>query len=163
MKSRCILLFALGSASLTAQAPCVNRGQMPPIPPPYPNQQSLCAAPHGQKANLIPPSGQDANAYSLRLRSFVVNRQYAGAPYNWLHDLTWRLTGEYEGCQNDPNALSFGVHPAVKIYYSPEVIEWLCQGRRGPLPAGAMIVKEMHTIASVSVDASNLMWLPGAS
>lgn len=163
MTIRSMLLFALASASLTAQTPCVNRGPMPVIPPPYSNQQALCQAPHGQKANLIPPSGPDGNAYSLKLRSFVVNRQYAAAPYNWLHDLTWRLTGEYEGCQNDPNALSFGVHPAVKIYYSPEVIEWLCKGRPGPLPAGAMIVKEMHSISSVSVDASNLMWLADAS
>src|SRR5262249_18988511 len=37
-------------------------------------------------------------------------------------------------------------HPAVRIYYSPEMIDWLCGGRQGEIPNGAMIIKEMHAI-----------------
>lgn len=135
---------------------------MPVIPPPYPNAGALCAAPHGQKANLIPPSNQNANDYSLKLRRFIVNRSYAAPPYDWLHDLTWRLTGEYQGCQFDNAALSYGVHPAVRIYYSLEITEWLCSGRKGNLPDGAMVIKEMHRIGNINVDPSGLMWLPSA-
>jgi hypothetical protein len=36
----------------------------------------------------------------------------------------------------------YGVHPAVKIYYSPQVVSWLKDGRKGSIPDGAMIVKE---------------------
>lgn len=42
--------------------------------------------------------------------------------------------------------LSFGVHPAVRLYYSPEVVEWLCNNREGELPDGAIVIKEMHSI-----------------
>ncbi len=38
---------------------------------------------------------------------------------------------------------SYGTHPAVRIYYSHEVISWLEKGRRGEVPDGAFIVKEM--------------------
>jgi hypothetical protein len=32
----------------------------------------------------------------------------------------------------------------VKVYYSPEVWKWMREGRKGSLPAGAVIVKEMY-------------------
>lgn len=34
------------------------------------------------------------------------------------------------------------VHPAVHIYYSPEVSHWLLNGRQGDIPDGAVIIKE---------------------
>ncbi|HZE71667.1 MAG TPA: hypothetical protein VE135_19340 [Pyrinomonadaceae bacterium] len=40
---------------------------------------------------------------------------------------------------------SFGTHNAVKIYYSPQVWDWLKhRNRQGAIPDGAMIVKEMY-------------------
>ena len=159
MTIRSMLLFALASASLTARTPCVNRGPMPVIPPPYSDQQALCQAPHGQKANLIPPSGPDGNAYSLKLRSFV--HQPGGctaAPTTGCTISPGGSPGEYRGPEQ-PQRAELRRASAVKIYYWPEVIEWLCKGPPGPLPAGAMIVKEIHHLSSVSVDASNLMSL----
>jgi mono/diheme cytochrome c family protein len=38
----------------------------------------------------------------------------------------------------------YGTHPAVKIYYSPKVMEWLVGGRQGDIPDGAMIIKEQY-------------------
>jgi len=36
----------------------------------------------------------------------------------------------------------------IRIYYSPEVIDWLCNDRQGPIPDGAAVVKEMNSIDS---------------
>lgn len=57
---------------------------------------------------------------------------------DWVHDRNVRDTG--------PNILSsnYGTHPAVRIYYSPEVSSWLEGGRDGNLPIGSMIIKEMY-------------------
>lgn len=38
----------------------------------------------------------------------------------------------------------YGTHPAVRIYYSPRVMNWLINGRTGPIPDGAMIIKEQY-------------------
>ncbi len=37
------------------------------------------------------------------------------------------------------------VHPAVHIYYSPEVSQWLANGRKGEVPDGAVIIKEQFS------------------
>jgi hypothetical protein len=37
------------------------------------------------------------------------------------------------------------VHPAVHIYYSPEVSKWLLNGREGDIPDGAVIIKEQFS------------------
>jgi hypothetical protein len=45
------------------------------------------------------------------------------------------------------DGMSFGVHRAVRVWYSPEIADWLCAGRpEGGLPDGAMIIKEMAPI-----------------
>jgi hypothetical protein len=36
----------------------------------------------------------------------------------------------------------YGTHPVVRIYYSPQIMQWLLGGRQGTIPDGAMIVKE---------------------
>lgn len=44
------------------------------------------------------------------------------------------------------NGVSYGVHPTVKIYYSPAVIDWLLRRDSGQaIPDGAMIVKEQYS------------------
>jgi cytochrome P460 len=37
-----------------------------------------------------------------------------------------------------------GVHPAVRIYYSPGIMTWLVNGRINNIPDGSMIIKEMY-------------------
>lgn len=82
------------------------------------------------------------NKYDKTLVTFINERQYIKE--GWKSDLNWRMTGPYVGKIGEGK--SFGVHPAVKIYYSPEVTEWLCKNREGELPDNAMIVKEMRSI-----------------
>ncbi len=91
-----------------------------------------------------PLSDLDAkNEYDLAFQDFLIARDYVNE-LEWSGDMNWRLTGPYVG--EIGKGQNYGVHPAVRIYYSPEVLEWLCNGREGSIPDGAMIIKEMHSI-----------------
>ncbi|HWS85851.1 MAG TPA: cytochrome P460 family protein [Pyrinomonadaceae bacterium] len=74
--------------------------------------------------------------YQEQLARFLQCRQYT--KMNWAEDKGVRDTGPFV------NNNSYGVHPAVKIYYSPEVFAWLKGGRKGVIPDGAVIVKEQY-------------------
>lgn len=56
----------------------------------------------------------------------------------WCHDKSLRDTGPYK------DHVSYGTHPTVRIYYSPEMMEWLRNGRRGMPRDGAVIIKEQY-------------------
>lgn len=85
----------------------------------------------------------EKNRYDLLLRSFL--RGYGYRAPDWRGDQSWRLTGPVVGPFSDH--VSYGVHPAVRVWYSPQIVRWLCEGRpERPIPDGAMIVKEMHPI-----------------
>jgi hypothetical protein len=57
----------------------------------------------------------------------------------WRRDISVRDTGPFA------NQVYYGVHPAVRIWYSPKVMAWLESGREGEIEDGAVIVKEMFT------------------
>jgi hypothetical protein len=82
------------------------------------------------------------NGYDEALRKFLRDREYR--KLGWVPDQRWRMTGPYVGPFGAGK--SYGVHPAVRIWYSPEMVDWMCGGREGEIPDGAMIVKEMHAI-----------------
>lgn len=94
----------------------------------------------GLPADIADPEAK--NAYDEQLRQFLRDRKYR--EQGWIADQRWRLTGPYVGPYGAGK--SYGVHPAVRIWYSPEMADWLCAGREGEIPDGAMIVKEMHGI-----------------
>src|SRR3954447_13815935 len=90
-------------------------------------QEAPFAAPHTiTRAQL-------AN-YEQQLLTWLQNDEYA--KLGWCVDKSIRDTGPYI------NGTYFGTHKAVRIYYSPGVMRWLTGGRTGPIPDGAMIVKE---------------------
>ncbi|MBV9926924.1 MAG: cytochrome P460 family protein [Acidobacteria bacterium] len=74
--------------------------------------------------------------YQEQLARFLQCRQYT--KLGWAEDKGVRDTGPYV------KGSYYGVHPAVKIYYSPEVFRWLKGGRKGSIPDGAVIVKEQY-------------------
>ena len=83
------------------------------------------------------PSTVSETQFEELLYAFLLERRYLGKA--WTRDKRIRDTGPYL------NGEYFGTHPAVRIYYSPEVITWLEAGRpQGELPNGAMIIKEMY-------------------
>lgn len=176
----CVLLLALigcprnvpeggpapGPAPVDAGTPqsCIQP-RPPPTPElPWKDVQQLCErAPRGAPWPQALPVEPTEEAYALRVQGFLRAFSYRQAPYAWLSDSTWRMTGPYEGCP--PNGINKGPHPAVRIYYSPQVIDWLCRYRRGehqlpnapPMPDGAMIIKEM-----INPDLVNLALIPGS-
>ena len=75
--------------------------------------------------------------YERLLYKFLFKRSYAASPLSWAQDKEIRDAGPFIG------GLNYGTHPAVRIYYSPEVIDWLRRGRQGAVADGGMIVKEM--------------------
>lgn len=59
-----------------------------------------------------------------------------------------------QGWIHDPEVrTSDGVHPLVKVYYSPSMWYWMTTlGRQGDPPLGAMLVKEQYQDASKPLD-----------
>ncbi len=98
--------------------------------------------------SVVPPFGErrplpntlELEAFEREVYAFLADRIYATAD-GWGHDkgLRVRDTGPWIA------HTYYGTHPAVRVFYSPEVIAWIESGRRGSLPEGAMIVKEMLT------------------
>ena len=81
------------------------------------------------------PSALPSKLYEEKLYTFIGSRKYVDL--GWTKDKTIRDTGPFQ------NGVYYGTHPAVRVYYSPEVITWLKSERVGVLPDGAMIIKEM--------------------
>lgn len=102
-------------------------------------QTSPCAK--GDESGLpLPSSFLPARLpeFQAQLKSFLTSGKYRAL--NWCEDKKLRDTGPFV------NSVSYGVHPTVKIYYSPDVIKWLV--RKDPkqlIPDGAMIVKEQYS------------------
>lgn len=88
-----------------------------------------------ERANLPLPSSMPLNDYETLLYRWLMNQEYKSL--DWAVDKGIRDTGPF--IQN----VYYGTHPAARVYYSPEVIKWLRQGRSRDIPDGAMIVKEM--------------------
>ena len=94
----------------------------------------------GQQSSLPLPSSLPLVDYEKTLYPWIINREYA--KLGWSHDKHVRDTGPYI------DGVYHGTHPAVHIYYSPEMMHWLTQRENGiteSIPDGAMIVKEMFT------------------
>ncbi|MEM9411664.1 MAG: cytochrome P460 family protein, partial [Planctomycetota bacterium] len=90
----------------------------------------------GTPANLPRPSDLSVHDFETKLYSFLDTRKYQ--ELGWAEDKSVRDTGPYI------KGRSYGTHPAVRVYYSPEVIGWLINGRHGTIPDGAVIIKEQY-------------------
>jgi Cytochrome P460 len=104
-----------------------------------PAQTSPCA--NEDESGLPLPSTflpAKLSEFQAQLKSFLTSGKYR--TLKWCEDKKLRDTGPFV------NGASYGVHPTVKIYYSPAVIDWLL--RKDPakvIPDGAMIVKEQYS------------------
>jgi len=118
-----VLLLSLTAAAAAAQEvedPCPNAQ-------PVPAQLKLPA--------FIPPG--EPVAVEKQLLAYLSTLEYRNL--GWCRDKWVRDTG--------PLILGTAsiVHPAVHIYYSPEVSKWLVDGRKGNIPDGAVIIKEQFS------------------
>lgn len=91
----------------------------------------------GQPGGLPLPSALPLVDYEQRLYQFLFERCYT--KLQWPVDREVRDTGPFILGSN------YGTHPAVRIYYSPEIIKWMLNDRNGKIPDGAMIIKEMFS------------------
>ncbi len=92
--------------------------------------------PDAKESPLPLPSSMSPDAFHDKLLAFLQNAEYV--KLNWCVDKGVRDTGPFV------SGTYLGVHPAVRIYYSPGVMNWLVNGRIGSIPDGSMIVKEMY-------------------
>lgn len=86
-------------------------------------------------ADLPLPGSLPLIDYEEILFPWIAKRAYVDL--GWSRDKSWRDTGPFVF------NMSFGIHPAVRMYYSPEIIAWLEAGRDGPIADGAIVIKEM--------------------
>lgn len=91
---------------------------------------------HGKAAVLSRPSELSVAEFERELFPFLESREYVSL--GWAVDKSVRDTGPFI------DETYYGTHPAVRIYYSPGVIRWLKNGRKGVIPDGAVIVKEQY-------------------
>src|SRR5690242_14050386 len=66
--------------------------------------------------------------FQTSLQTFLDNKCYASA--GWKHDPAIRGTN--------------GVHPNVKVWYSPGMWAWMIGGRQGEPPEGGILIKEQY-------------------
>ncbi|HEX6047579.1 MAG TPA: cytochrome P460 family protein [Pyrinomonadaceae bacterium] len=103
-----------------------------------PAQTSPC--PNADESGLPLPSSflpSKLPEFQAQLKSFLTSGKYR--TLKWCEDKKLRDTGPFV------NGVSYGVHPTVKIYYSPSVIKWLLAPDPKTIPDGAMIVKEQYS------------------
>ncbi len=94
-----------------------------------------------KRAKLRLPSTQLLRDYETKLYTWLMNFEYK--KLKWDYDKEVRDTGPYT------LKSYYGTHPAVRIYYSPGVIQWMKNNRQGTIPDGAMIIKEMYAPPAV--------------
>jgi len=107
----------------------------------------LCSGPRGTPLRIGTPPNiahlSAKNKFDKKFKAFLNSFEYQ--KHGWLFDKAWRLTGPVAYKKTGGGGIqNYGIHPAVRIYYSPEAVQWLCDGRKaGKIPNGAMIIKQM--------------------
>ena len=111
-----LAMLTFGAAPIAADAPC----------------------PEGtiDGGELVLPCSMPLADYEEVLYTWANKRTYTQLE-GWAKDRNVRDTGPFILGAN------YGIHPAVRVYYSPAVYRWLENDRQGDLPIGATIVKEM--------------------
>ncbi|HKV39118.1 MAG TPA: cytochrome P460 family protein [Blastocatellia bacterium] len=88
------------------------------------------------ESNLPLPSSLPPDKYQRKLLDFLASQEYV--KLKWCEDKMVRDTGPYI------DGKYYGTHPAVRVFYSPEIMKWLVKDRKYSIPDGAMIIKEMY-------------------
>ena len=94
-------------------------------------EMKTAQCPDAKESSLPLPSSLTADDFHDKLLAFLQNTEYA--KLGWCVDKGVRDTGPYVYSEY------LGTHPAVRVYYSPEVMKWLVNGRIDAIPDGAMI------------------------
>ena len=132
-------VLAAAGCFAASDAAMGQRSARLPLPPGF---QSPCADAREHALPLpttVPPA--EFVPFEKLVLAFLQSGQYR--QLGWCRD---------KGSQGSPvrdtgpfaKRVYYGTHPAVRIYYSPRAMKWLIDGRQGPIPDGAMIIKEQY-------------------
>ena len=125
---------AATAQSTVATAPH-NIGPMLPSPGPIAQCPHAQPVPAALKLPAVVPPGEPKDIENTMLAYLKTYRyQHLG----WCVDKYVRDTGPYTHGQY------YGTHPAVRIYYSPEMMRWLLGDRKGVPDDGAVVIKEQY-------------------
>lgn len=126
---RPIVLLA-GLALVAVAAPPVGGAR------PFANPCAAAAAvPAALRLPAVVPPGEPV-AIEARMLAYLRSREYR--KLGWCVDKAVRDTGPYL------NRMMYGTHAVVRIYYSPDMIDWLTNGRHGVPRDGAVMIKEQY-------------------
>src|SRR5437868_4228123 len=123
-------LWLLSPSLIAGDHAADSQSNAPQGPPP------TAQCPDAKESSLPLPSSMSPDEFHERLLAFLQNTEYI--KLNWCVDKDVRDTGPLVSSNY------LGVHPAVRIYYSPAIMNWLINGRINNVPDGAMIIKEMY-------------------
>ena len=87
----------------------------------------------------LPPRVPPGEPTAIEQKMLAYLNSYAYRKLGWCVDKYVRDTGPYIDHEY------YGTHPAVRIYYSPEMMDWLRHGRAGVPKDGAVIIKEQYS------------------
>lgn len=114
-----------------------------------------CLISFGWPPHAVHGATQDVEACAgitqpLPLPSAMLLRDYERVLFRWLYcrgyaKVGWAADKAVRDTGPFIDGKYYGTHPAVKIYYSPQIIDWLQRDRKGPIADGAVIVKEMYS------------------
>jgi hypothetical protein len=114
--------------------------------------QSVVPAAAPQPCSISFPLPNASDIGTVKFEKLLYAFLDQGCYKNWIADRQIRNSGPFI------NGKSFGTHNAVKVFYSPEVWDWLKhKNREGEIPDGAMIVKEMFP-SPAKQDAKLTAW-----
>src|SRR5437899_6469610 len=123
------------------------------------NDLALCAR---LEADVRHPSAFPLDQYESKLAKYLGNYCHRRPDVGWKVDKRMRDTGPYIATLQDGKWIGkpCGTHPAVLVWYSPEMYAWLKANRpseggsapaaSGPVPDGAIMVKEMFDPPAVA-------------
>jgi hypothetical protein len=162
-----IALLSAASA-LAGSCPAEQQTALAPVDP------QLCAS---LDADIRNPGGFQLDVYEKKLDTFLGHYCHRDPARGWARDKTVRDTGPFTATLVDGNWVGseHGTHAPVVIWYSPEMLAWLEQYRSGtadpalvppPVPAGAVMIKEMYPAPAADcagVDPMKLFPTSGAA
>ncbi len=140
-----VLACLLPAANGFAAAPCASRSEAPLVPTDTARCAELDKLVRGPKAQL--------DQYERSLAEYLSKLCHRDIAAGWKPDKRIRDTGPYVATYRDGkwSAAYYGTHPAVLVWYSREMFDWLKRNRQTedappatePVPDGAMMIKEM--------------------
>lgn len=155
-------------SAMAGTCPAEQQTALAPVDP------QLCTS---LDADIRNPGGFQLDVYEKKLDTFLGHYCHRDPSRGWARDKTVRDTGPFTATLVDGTWIGseHGTHAPVVIWYSPEMLAWLEKYRSDdadptveppPVPAGAVMIKEMYPAPAADcagVDPMKLFPTSGAA